>query len=333
MVVLHTEYNVLSVNLFLLRLSPCRIETRPNRGGRSKILTDQQEQAVVNMVRVRNDIRLREIRQHILDNNDIFSNVEAISLPTIARVLKRHQVSLKQLYHVPFERNADRVKQLRNEYVQRVMELDADENHHKFLFLDEAGFNLAKTRRRGRNFIGQRATIEVPGQRGANITMCAAISEDGVVGRRPCVGSYNAALLIAFLDELNQVCRADGVTYVIVWDNVQFHHARMVQAWFQAHPQFLTLYLPPYSPFLNPIEEFFSTWRWKVYDRHPHEQVTLLQAMDDGCNDITAEQCQAWICHARRFFPRCLANENIHCDVDENLWPNPQDRVDGNVDA
>ncbi|XP_055062950.2 uncharacterized protein [Misgurnus anguillicaudatus] len=285
------------------------------------------------MVRARNDIRLREIRQHILDNEDVFRKVEAISLQTIARVLKRHQVSLKQLYHVPFERNTERVKQLRNEYVQRVMEMDADENHHKFLFLDEAGFNLAKTRRRGRNVIGQRATVTVPGQRGANITMCAAISKDGVVGRRPRIGSYNAALLIAFLEELNQVCRADGVTYVVVWDNVQFHHAGMVQAWFQAHPQFCTLYLPPYSPFLNPIEEFFSTWRWKVYDRHPHEQATLLQAMDDACNDITADQCQAWIRHARRLFQRCLANENIHCDVDENLWPNPQDRVDGNIDA
>ncbi|XP_073688696.1 C-1-tetrahydrofolate synthase, cytoplasmic-like [Garra rufa] len=87
--------------------------------------------------------------------------------------------------------------------MQRVMELDADENHHKFLFLDEAGFNLAKTRRIGRNLIGQRATVGVPGQCGANITMCAAISEDGVVGRRPRVGSYNAVLLIAFLDELN----------------------------------------------------------------------------------------------------------------------------------
>ncbi len=63
------------------------------------------------------------------------------------------------------------------------MELDADDDHHKFIYLDEAGFNLAKTRRRGRNFIGQWATIQVPGQRGANITMCAAISEDGVVGR------------------------------------------------------------------------------------------------------------------------------------------------------
>ncbi len=213
------------------------------------------------------------------------------------------------------------------------MELDADDDHHKFIYLDEAGFNLAKTRRRGRNFIGQRATIQVPGQRGANITMCAAISEDGVVGRRPHIGPYNAALLVTFLDELDQVCRAEGVTYVIVWDNVRFHHAHVVQAWFQAHAQFTTLYLPPYSPFLNPIEEFFSAWRRKVHDRHPHEQVTLLQAMDDACNYITADQCQAWIRHARRFFPRCLANENIHCDVDENLWPNPQHRVDDNVEV
>ncbi len=28
---------------------------------------------------------------------------------------------------------------------------------------------------------------------------------------------------------------------------------------------------------------------------------------------------------------KCLTNENIHYDVDENLWPNPQDRVDKNI--
>lgn len=134
------------------------------------------------------------------------------------------------------------------------MELYADENHHKFIFLDEAGFNLAKRRRRGQNLIGQWAIIQVPGQRGANITMCVAISEDGVVGCRSRVCSCNASLLVTFLDELNQVCRADGVTYAIVLDNVQFHHARIVQPWFQAYPQFITLYLHSYFPFLNPKE-------------------------------------------------------------------------------
>ena len=74
---------------------PCRIETRPNRGDRGRILTDQQKWAVVNLVRARNDICLTEIQQHILDIDDMFNNVKAISLLTMSRMLKRQQVSLK----------------------------------------------------------------------------------------------------------------------------------------------------------------------------------------------------------------------------------------------
>ena len=65
-------------------------------------------------------------------------------------------------------------------FLKRAMELEASENEHSFIFVHEAGVNLAKTRRRGRNLIGKRATVDVPGQRGANITMCAAISSDGL---------------------------------------------------------------------------------------------------------------------------------------------------------
>ncbi|XP_039463012.1 uncharacterized protein LOC120436306 [Oreochromis aureus] len=121
-----------------------RINRRQPGGGRPRVLTDQQELAVVEMVRARNDIRLSEIKQAIENSNDTFANVPSISLPTIARLLKKHQVSMKQIYLVPFERNNVRVKQLRSEYIQRVMELDAAVNHHKYIFVDEAGFNLAK---------------------------------------------------------------------------------------------------------------------------------------------------------------------------------------------
>ncbi|XP_041759173.1 uncharacterized protein LOC121586508 [Coregonus clupeaformis] len=200
---------------------------------------------------------------------------------TIGHLLKRHQVSMKHIYLVPFERNNDWVKQLQAEYAKRVMVLDAAVNHHKYIFFDEAGFNLAKTWRCRRNLIGQRATAQVPGKHGGNISICTAISEDGVVERRPLLGSYNAAHLIVFLNEIEQACQGEGVTYVIVWDNVRFHHAEVVQAWFRAYPRFVTLYLPPYSPFLNPIEDFSSAWRWKVYDHHPHEL-----AMDETCDDI-----------------------------------------------
>ncbi len=48
---------------------------------------------------------------------------------------------------------------------QRVLQMDAAEIQHEFIYVDEAGFNLAKTRR-GRNVIGHRAITNVPGQRG-----------------------------------------------------------------------------------------------------------------------------------------------------------------------
>ena len=50
-------------------------------------------------------------------------------------------------------------------------------------------------------------------------------------------------------------------------------------------------FLPAYSPFLNPIEEFFSTWRWKVNDHRPYEQMPLLNAMTAAAQEIGAEGC------------------------------------------
>ncbi|XP_044066956.1 uncharacterized protein LOC122883003 isoform X2 [Siniperca chuatsi] len=217
----------------------------------------------------------------------------------------------------------------------RIMELEASEPPHSFLYMDEAGFNLTKRRRRGRNIIGHRATVDVPGQRSGNITMGCAISENGVLTHIPIFGPYNTERLVTFLDTLYRdlipeqergQIGDDLPKYVIVWDNVSFHRFNIIRQWFAAHDRMLMEFLPPYSPFLNPIEEFFSAWRWKVYDRQPHTQMTLLAAMDAACDDITADACRGWIRHSKRFFPRCIAREDVRCDVDENLWPNRQDR-------
>ncbi len=47
----------------------------------------------------------------------------------------------------------------------------------------------------------------------------------------------------------------------------------------------------------------------------------LIQAMEEACDQIEAASIQGWIRYSKRFFPRCLSNENIACDVDEALWP------------
>ncbi|KAK0151031.1 hypothetical protein N1851_007823 [Merluccius polli] len=257
-----------------------RLEHRTERlnhgGGRGRLFTGEQETAIVNLVLANNEIRLREIQSHIIQNNTTFNNIQQVGPSTLARILKQNHIRLKQLYKVPFERNSQRNKDLRRAYVDGVLEMDAHAIPHEYIFIDEAGFNLAKTRRRGRNIIGHRARNR----------------------------------------------------YVVVWDNVSFHRAAPVQNWFADHPPFLVQYLPPYSPFLNPIEEFFSAWRWKVYDRQPHVRIPLMQGMEEACDEIAVGAIQGWIRHSRRFFPRCLARENIACDVDEALWPDPAVRQD-----
>ncbi|XP_039664144.1 uncharacterized protein LOC120563802 [Perca fluviatilis] len=266
----------------------------------------------------------------------MFQNIDRVSLSTLDRVLRRNNLRMKQVYRVPFERNSERVKELRHNYVQRVLELEVAAVEHQFIFIDEVGFNLTKRRRRGRNIIGQRAIVEVPGQRGGNIPMCAAITHQGVIHHHATLGPYNTAHLITFLDTLHntlippdQVDGPEQLRYVVIWDNVSFHRAALVHNWFTAHPRFLVLYLPPYSPFLNPIEEFFFFRGDGKYMTEIHKRgLPLLQAMEDSCGDIAADAFHGWNRHARRYFPRCLARENIACDVDEVLWPDQNRRED-----
>ena len=140
------------------------------------------------------------------------------------------------------------------------------------------------------------------------------------------LGAYNSARLLVFLDDLldllvppGQIDDPQRIDDVIIWDNVSFHRAAQVREWFQDHPHFPVLDLPPYSPFLNPIE-CFSPWRWKVNEGNPQGQVPLLQAVEEACGDVSVEACQGFMRHSRPFFQRCLDRENIACDVDEALW-------------
>ncbi|KAL0180192.1 hypothetical protein M9458_025634, partial [Cirrhinus mrigala] len=82
-----------------------------------QLLSEQQEQEICNMVMANNAITLRQIHAAILQDNAIFQNVNSISISTTDRTLKKHQMTMKQIYRVPFERNSDRVKELRYQYV------------------------------------------------------------------------------------------------------------------------------------------------------------------------------------------------------------------------
>lgn len=95
-------------------------------------------------------------------------------------------------------------------FLQRVVELDVKEKLHEYIYMDKAGFNLTKMKRRGRSVISQRAIVGVPGQRGGNVTLCSAISNHGVVHHHVNLGPYNTHRLLIFFNHMRDALWAAG---------------------------------------------------------------------------------------------------------------------------
>lgn len=99
----------------------------------------------------------------------------------------------------------------------RVLKMDSNVIPHEFIFIDKAGFNLTWSRRR-RNIIGHRAILNVPSQPCDNITMCAAVTQNGVPHRNANLGPYNTAHILTFLDRLHSIVttedQMDAVTCI-----------------------------------------------------------------------------------------------------------------------
>ena len=60
-----------------------------------------------------------------------------------------------------------------------------------------------------------------------------------------------------------------------------------------------------------------------MYEGQPHAHMPLLQAIEEAHRVIEVGSVQGWIRYARRYFPRCLARDDIACDVNEVMWPDP----------
>ena len=90
-------------------------------------------------------------------------------------------------------------------------------------------------------------------------------------------GSTDASVFEDFIEELLQHCgQWPEPKSVIVMDNASFHHSeRIEQMCSQARAKLV--YLPPYSPDLNPIEELFSELKafskrhWQSYEDDPDQ--------------------------------------------------------------
>jgi transposase len=162
------------------------------------------------------------------------------------------------------------------------------------VFIDEAGVSLAMSYNYAWAPPGEKPVIERP-VRGKNVTLVGAIALDGVRALRRVEGSVNGEEFVRFLREdlgpnLNP---GDAV----VMDGPRIHRVAGVQ---EALAEFgaTALYLPAYSPELNPIEMAWSWLKGALRKAAPRRIQGLREAIERVWSKITSDLCRAWIRHA-----------------------------------
>lgn len=168
-------------------------------------------------------------------------------------------------------------------------------NTEDLVFLDESGVNTRMMRSHARAPRGQRAVDHQPKARGTNYTLIGALTLTGIVASHLLDGSMRKAEFLRYLEfELFPKLKKGAV---IVMDNLSIHHCEEVKALAEAHG-FTLVFVPPYSPAFNPIEEAWS--KLKAYLRKVRARLTgtLVDAVRTGLDRISASDAQGWIRHA-----------------------------------
>lgn len=122
------------------------------------------------------------------------------------------------------------------------------------MYVDEAGCDKrAGCRRTGWSPRGVTPVQISEFQRGQRYHILPAYAQDGVVLSRIYSGSTDAAVFEDFIEQLLHHCgRWPAAKSVLIMDNASFHHSQKISQMCREAGVKL-LYLPPYSPTLNPI--------------------------------------------------------------------------------
>jgi transposase len=166
----------------------------------------------------------------------------------------------------------------------------------RLVFVDESGFNTSMTRLRARAPKGKRAYGKVPRNRGKNTTLITAITLEGAMGESMSVeGATDALAFEAYLEHFLAPSLCEG--QVVVLDGLGAHRTQKVRELVQARGADL-LFLPSYSPDLNPIEEAFSKIKALVRKEGARVREALVEVIGRALAAVTPEDAAGWFAHA-----------------------------------
>jgi transposase len=164
----------------------------------------------------------------------------------------------------------------------------------RLVFVDESGTHISMDRLRSRAPRGVRAYGRVPKNRGKNLTLIASMSLDGM-GDSMCVeGATDAKAFELYVEHFLAPSLCAG--QVVVMDNLGAHRPKKIKDLIEERGAEL-VFLPSYSPDLNPIEQAFSKIKNVLRKLGARTHEALLEAMEEALSKVTPTDAAGWFDH------------------------------------
>jgi transposase len=166
----------------------------------------------------------------------------------------------------------------------------------RLLFVDEMGMNTSLSPVYAWAPKGQRAYWSVPRNRGANTTVLSSMSVEGMGPSLTVEGSTTSVVFEAYVEQVLAPSLRRGQV-IMVMDNLSAHKGEKIKGMIEGRGCQL-LYLPSYSPDLNPIEEAFSKIKRLVRKAEARTREALVEVIGSALSAVSSED-------ARSFFEHC----------------------------
>ena len=166
----------------------------------------------------------------------------------------------------------------------------------RLVFVDESGANTKMTRLRGRALAGQRLVARIPHGYDQTSTLISGMRLHGPCAPWLFEGPMNGEMFLAWIAQgLAPTLQKDDV---VIMDNLATHKIRGISEAIEAVGARL-LYLPPYSPDFNPIENMWSKIKAILRSQAPRTESELLLATKTAFQAISTADCKSFFFNAK----------------------------------
>lgn len=188
------------------------------------------------------------------------------------------------------ERDTEANRKRRQEFLQIIQSIPLK----KLIFLDESGVTTQMTRQWGRAPKGERVIEATPQGHWKVLTTLGAMSLRGMEAAMTVESATDGDVFEAYIEQV--LCPKLRPDDVVVMDNLSAHKVDGIRERIEScHAQLL--YLPPYSPDLNPIENAWSKFKEFIRAAKARTKEALDLAVTDALKTITADNAAAWFRH------------------------------------